>query len=71
MGLGDVKLSGVLGLAEGWFSWASWQVALVAPFLLAGLGALVALATGRVRLGSRLPFGPYLLAGTLFAVLLR
>ena len=59
MGMGDVKLAAVLGLAS-----PTSVIAFASPllaFLLGGVGALVVLiARGR---GTRIPFGPYLLAG--------
>lgn len=68
MGLGDVKLAFVLGLALGWLSWSA---VIVGTFLAFGLGAMVGLAiisegTGRQANGH--PFGPFMLAGTLLAV---
>lgn len=69
MGLGDVKLAGVLGSAAGWFGWTTWTLALVAAF---GLGAVVSLAllvARRVQRHTVLPFGPFMLAGALLAVL--
>ena len=70
MGLGDVKLAGVLGMAAAWPGWDSWTLALMAPFLLGTAGNLLLLARRRAGLGTQLPFGPYMLAGTLLAVLL-
>lgn len=65
MGLGDVKLAGVLGLALGWQGWP----ALVSGSLLAfGFGAgtgIVLIATGRACRKTALPFGPFMLAGAL------
>ena len=69
MGLGDVKLSGVLGLATGWFGWGELVVGLFAGFLLGGGWGVALLATGRAGRRSALPFGPFMLAGALLAVL--
>lgn len=59
MGMGDVKLAAVLGLAS-----PTVTVAVASPLLAFLLGGIVALgvlvARGR---GSRIPFGPFLLAG--------
>ena len=72
MGLGDVKLAGVLGLHLGWLGWSSVLfVGAVRPFgfLLGGLVGAVLLATRRVARRSRaLPFGPFMLTGALIAV---
>lgn len=62
MGLGDVKLGMLIGLVVGWPEvWA-------AVFLAFSVGALVSvvlLVTGRKRFGETVPFGPFLVAGTL------
>lgn len=70
IGLGDVKLSGVLGLYLGWLGLGAWIIGLLAPFLLGGLYALVLLVTGRATRKSSIPFGPFMLLGTLLSVLL-
>jgi len=69
MGLGDVKLAGVLGVAAAWLGWDSWTLALLAPFLLGTAGGLLLLARRRAGLRTQLPFAPYMLTGTLLAVL--
>ena len=67
MGMGDVKLAAALGLAS-----PTTTVALASPliaFLLGGVVALVVLITrGRDR---RIPFGPFLLAGYVGALVLQ
>lgn len=69
IGFGDVKLSGVLGLYLGWLGQQAWVYGLVSMFLLGGLYAMALLVTRRARRGSTMPFGPFMLAGTLVAVL--
>lgn len=68
MGFGDVKLSGVLGLATAWLGWGELVVGLFAGFLLGGLWGVALLATGRATRRSAVPFGPFMLAGALLAV---
>ena len=68
LGLGDVKLAGVLGLVLGWLGWRHVLAGAALPHLLNGPVVLVLLATGRARRGSALPFGPALLVGALLAV---
>ncbi|MEV0668238.1 prepilin peptidase [Actinomadura luteofluorescens] len=68
IGLGDVKLSGVLGLCLGWFGQDAWLIGLLATYLLGGLVALGIMIVRRSRKGE-FPFGPYMLAGVLVAVL--
>ncbi len=69
MGFGDVKLSGVLGMALAWLGWGAWAVGLFAGFLLGGVFGLAVIATRRGGRKTALPFGPFMLAGTLLALL--
>ncbi|MEU5991583.1 A24 family peptidase [Spirillospora sp. NPDC047418] len=68
IGMGDVKLSGVLGLCLGWFGLDAWVLGLLATYLLGGLAAVGIMIVRRTRKGE-FPFGPYMLAGALAAVL--
>ena len=70
IGMGDVKLAAVLGLALGYLGWTSVLVGSVAAFLVGGLVALVALSARRVTLRGSIPFGPSMLAGAFLGVLL-
>jgi len=69
MGFGDVKLAGVLGMATAWTGWGAWGVGLFAGFLLGGLWGIGLLVTGKGGRKSKVPYGPFMLAGALFAVL--
>lgn len=68
LGLGDVKLAGLLGVFLGWFGWASVLVGVVATFLLGGLAAVVLLAFARASRSTALAFGPWLVLGAVAAV---
>jgi leader peptidase (prepilin peptidase)/N-methyltransferase len=70
MGMGDVKLAGVLGAAAGL---VSPSVAILSPllaFVLGGLVSAVILATRRGTRATRIPFGPFMLVGFWAAVAL-
>jgi leader peptidase (prepilin peptidase)/N-methyltransferase len=69
MGLGDVKLAGLLGLYLGWLGWGVWAVGAFAAFLLGGVSGIALMAAGRAGRKSALPFGPFMLGGALLAVL--
>ncbi|MGP7999022.1 MAG: prepilin peptidase [Streptosporangiaceae bacterium] len=70
LGWGDVKLAGVLGLYLGWLG-PGWLVTgLFLGYLLAGGTGLGLIAAGRASRKTQLPFGPFLLAGTLAAIAL-
>lgn len=68
IGMGDVKLSGVLGLYLGWFGRDAWVLGLLAAYLLGGLAAAGIMIVRRTRKGE-FPFGPCMLAGALVSVL--
>lgn len=70
MGMGDVKLAGVLGLYLGWFGWASLIVGAFAAFLLGGVYAISLLVSRRASRGSGVPFGPWMLAGAWVGIVL-
>jgi len=69
MGFGDVKLSGLLGMATAWLGWGAWGVGLFAGFLFGGVWGMGLIASGRGGRKSKVPFGPFMLAGALTAVL--
>ncbi|MGA5304064.1 prepilin peptidase [Nucisporomicrobium flavum] len=68
MGGGDVKLAPLLGLYLGWLGWSSVAVGAFAGFFLGGLVAAVLMLVKAAGRGSRIPFGPYMLAGSFLAV---
>ncbi|UDF14681.1 prepilin peptidase [Antiquaquibacter oligotrophicus] len=63
MGMGDVKLAALLGLATAWVGWPALVVGAFAAFVLGGVFALVLLIARRVGRRSSVPFGPWMLAG--------
>ncbi|MFG3436416.1 prepilin peptidase [Nonomuraea sp. NPDC047897] len=70
MGLGDVKLAGLIGMAAASLGWSAWVVAAVAGQLCGALYALALLATGRARRDTQFPLGPFMLLGALAALCL-
>jgi leader peptidase (prepilin peptidase)/N-methyltransferase len=68
MGRGDVKLAPLLGLYLGWLGWSWVAVGMFAAFLLGGLVGVVLIALRVACRKTRIPFGPYLLAGAFLAV---
>lgn len=73
LGLGDVKLAGVLGALLGWWGWSDALLGLLGGFVLGGLGALLLLLARRVDRRGDIAFGPAMLLaaylGTLVAPL--
>jgi leader peptidase (prepilin peptidase) / N-methyltransferase len=68
LGLGDVKVAGVLGLVLGWLGWGYVLLGALLPHLLNGPVVLALLLSRRVKRDSGVPLGPALLAGALLAV---
>lgn len=67
LGYGDVRLSGLLGLALGYLGWAEVLVGMYAGFLVGGVvGAL--LAAVKIVDRKRYPFGPFMLIGAVAGV---
>ncbi|MQA62975.1 MAG: prepilin peptidase [Actinophytocola sp.] len=67
LGLGDVKLAGLLGLALGWLGWPVLITGAALSFVLFAVVSLVLLAARRITLRSHIAFGPFMLAGALIA----
>ncbi len=66
MGMGDVKLAGLLGVAFGSLGLRYVGVAAAAAIVLGAVGSIAALARGANR-KSAIPFGPYIAAGAVVA----
>jgi leader peptidase (prepilin peptidase)/N-methyltransferase len=69
MGMGDVKLSGVLGMFLGYLGVAPLVVGVFAAFLLGGIAGIVLLLTRRGTRRTAIPFGPWMLAGAWLGIL--
>jgi leader peptidase (prepilin peptidase)/N-methyltransferase len=69
LGGGDVRLALLLGLYTGWLSLEHLAVAVVTAFAAAGLFALLLIVLRRAGRRTHIAFGPFLIAGALFAVL--
>ncbi len=65
LGMGDVKLAGVIGLMLGY---PAGLYALVGGIFLAGLAALLLLLTRRATRKSTIAYAPYLAVGTIVAL---
>ncbi len=70
LGLGDVKLGGIIGLHLGWLSWSHAVLAIATGFVLAGLWSAALYATGRANTRTMIALGPFLITGTGAAVVL-
>jgi len=69
LGLGDVKLSGVLGLLLGWLGWGPAIVSVLAAFVIGGVIAVIMLVLGRASRSSHMAFGPSMILGAWAALM--
>lgn len=63
MGLGDVKLAILLGLALGWVGWGALIVGAFAAFVCGGVFGGLLMLFGKAGRKTRIPFGPWMLLG--------
>jgi len=63
MGMGDVKLAGLLGLFLGYLSWGILLVGALSAFLLGGLFSLGLVIFRGANRKSGIPFGPWMFTG--------
>lgn len=63
MGMGDVKLSGVLGLYLGWVGWGALVVGAFGAFLLGGVVSVALVLFRGAGRKSTIPYGPFMLVG--------
>lgn len=66
MGMGDAKLSLALGLVLGW---PRILVGLFLSFILGALFSLILLAAGKKTIKQTIPFGPFLVLGTITSLI--
>jgi leader peptidase (prepilin peptidase) / N-methyltransferase len=69
MGFGDVRLAFLLGLDLGWLGVGEVVLGLLLGFVYGAAVGLVLLATGARSRRDHIPFGPFLAAGALTALL--
>ena len=70
LGMGDVKLAGVLGLYLGYLGWRTLFLGMLGGFVIAAVVGGLLLALRRANRRTQLPFGPSMTAAALIAVAL-
>ena len=68
MGLGDVKLAGVLGLYLAWWGWDALAVGAFGAFLIGGVVGIAAMVFSGAGRKTPIPFGPSMLVAALLAL---
>jgi leader peptidase (prepilin peptidase) / N-methyltransferase len=69
MGMGDVKLAASIGLVVGYLGGLELVVFAYGSIIAAVVIAFGLIFTGRAKLASRIPFGPYLAVGSMLPIL--
>jgi leader peptidase (prepilin peptidase)/N-methyltransferase len=69
LGLGDIKLAGLIGLGLGWLGWPAVIAGTALGFVLTAVVSLALLAARRIGLRDSIAFGPFMLGGALLAIL--
>ncbi len=69
LGLGDVKLAASLGTLLAWPGWRTLLAGTFAGFVLGAIYGVALLASRRATRQQRIPFGPFMIAGTFLALL--
>jgi leader peptidase (prepilin peptidase) / N-methyltransferase len=70
VGFGDVRLSGLLGLALGWLGWGQFASGLYGGFFLGAIVGIVLIVAKVMTRKQMVPFGPFMLVGALAGVVL-
>ncbi|MEP6799740.1 MAG: prepilin peptidase, partial [Lapillicoccus sp.] len=68
MGIGDLKLAGLLGLVLGYLSVAAVLVGAAAGFIFGAVVGVALMATGAANRKTAIPFGPFMIAGAIFSI---
>lgn len=68
MGLGDVKLAGVIGIFLGFLGWQELIVGAAAAFILGGIASVFLIIIRKAGRRSGIPFGPWMLGGAWVAI---
>ena len=71
MGFGDVKLAPIIGAQLGFFGWIPAARGVIAAYLIVGPIAILLLVFGRAHRKTGFPFGPFMAAGSVVALVLE
>ncbi|WP_438297081.1 prepilin peptidase [Streptomyces sp. HUAS TT7] len=71
LGFGDVKLAVALGAMLGWYGWRTLALGAIAGQLLAAAFGLGLIALRKAHAKSAIPYGPFLICGTIVGMIAR
>jgi leader peptidase (prepilin peptidase) / N-methyltransferase len=69
MGMGDVKLSGLIGLFLGYLGWGRIVVAFFAAFAIGAVVGIALMILGKAGRKTAIPFGPFMALGAIISAL--
>ena len=69
MGMGDVKLAGLIGLFLGYLGWGRLALGFFASFALGAISGIVLMLAGRAGRKTAIPFGPFMALGAVMSAL--
>ncbi|MGH2726356.1 MAG: prepilin peptidase [Actinomycetota bacterium] len=69
MGMGDVKLAGLIGLFLGYLGWGRLAVAFFAAFAVGAIVGIGLMLGGKAGRKTAIPFGPFMALGAVISVL--
>ncbi|MGH2786143.1 MAG: prepilin peptidase [Actinomycetota bacterium] len=69
MGMGDVKLAGLIGLFLGYLGWGRLLLAFFASFALGAIVGIALMIVGRAGRKTAIPFGPFMALGAIISAL--
>jgi leader peptidase (prepilin peptidase)/N-methyltransferase len=69
MGMGDVKLAGLIGLYLGYLSWGRVLLGFFLAFLIGAVSGIGLMIAGKAGRKTQVPFGPFMALGAIIAAL--
>ena len=69
MGMGDVKLAGLIGLFLGYLGWGRIVIAFFAAFAVGAVVGIALMLTGKAGRKTAIPFGPFMALGAIISAL--
>jgi leader peptidase (prepilin peptidase)/N-methyltransferase len=69
MGMGDVKLAGLIGLFLGYLGWGRLLVAFFASFAAGAVVGIALMVAGKAGRKTAIPFGPFMALGAILSTL--
>jgi len=69
MGMGDVKLAGLIGLFLGYLGWGRLVVSFFAAFAIGAVVGIALMVAGKAGRKTAIPFGPFMALGAVISAL--